>query len=244
MGRGGAGYGCGRLGLLATSSVAALLIGGGLPTAQAAVPCTPNFFQNTSVASVTNSSPNSCIYVVTSTVTGNVTNTSTLTPAGTAYPSTNGITIDNSTVGGAIINQGTITNTLNGVSVTVIFVTNNALVGGGVTNSGTITLSNEIADRSNGIRVSGVSVFSGGVSNTDLIHVVGDITAVGVNIDNVSTFNGGINNSGTISTTSSGDGSYGIYLENVGNFAGSIINSAGGVITASANSANCADGGR
>ncbi len=216
--------------LLASSSVAALLVGGGAPSAFATPNC--NIIQNGgTVAAVTNSSPTgNCIYVENgANVTGNVTNTGTgiLTPTGTAYPSANGITIDNSTIGGAIVNQGVITSTVEATTVNGIVVTNGATVAGGITNSGTIALAAELADRSEGISVSNVAAFTGDISNTNLISIAGNVvSAIGINVSDVTTFTGRITNSGTITVANEyPDYSIGINVENVMAFTGGIANS-------------------
>ena len=118
--KGGVGLGCmrgnrrvgrgGRRLLLASTSVAALLIGGGAPSAFAGT-CAINEVGVT-VGSVTNAAttPN-CINIQNSIVTGNVTNTGTgvITATGATPPTATGITINNSSIGGTISNTGTIT---------------------------------------------------------------------------------------------------------------------------------------
>ncbi len=97
--------------LLASSSLAALLIGSGAPAALAAPNC-KTIQSGGSVAAVSNSSPTgNCILIENgANVTGNVINTSTgvLTTNGTGIPSQTGITISNSTVGGSVSNAGKI----------------------------------------------------------------------------------------------------------------------------------------
>ena len=85
--------------LLATSSVAALLIGGGAPAAWAQ--CAINDV-GTSVGPVSNAAAINCINIQNSTVTGSVTNTGTgtITTTGAAPPTETGITINNSKVTG------------------------------------------------------------------------------------------------------------------------------------------------
>ncbi len=95
-------------GLLASSSVAALLIGGGAPAAFAACAISPV----TNQSSISNSAAINCININGITVTGNVTNTATgtLTPTGGNRPTRTGITVVNdASVGGAVINAGHIT---------------------------------------------------------------------------------------------------------------------------------------
>ena len=94
--------------LLASSSVAALLLGGGPRSALAA--CTINDV-GVNVATVSNSVAIDCVNVQNSTVTGSVTNTGagTLTPVGITPPTATGITINNSKIGGSVSNAGAIT---------------------------------------------------------------------------------------------------------------------------------------
>src|SRR5580704_7426006 len=126
--------------LLGSSSVAALLIGGGAPAAFAQCAISPG----TNQPSVSNSAAINCININGITVTGNVTNTSTgtLTATGFSQPTRTGITINNASVGGAISNAGHITATSGagfGFTGNGILVTNNASVSGGISNSGMIS---------------------------------------------------------------------------------------------------------
>jgi|GEM_PF-786310 len=194
--------------LLATSSVTALLIGGGAPSAYAGAPCQPpgGIAVSGSQGGVSNSAAISCIFIGNATINGSVTNTGTGTidtALGAPSPFPTAITISNSTITGAVSNAGTITATSNG-----ILVTNNATVLGGISNSGTI--SSQLAS---GIFVGGsasgalasvtVSAFSGGITNSGLIGagevgiVVGGLALRGGSVT-ISTFLGGISNSGTI----------------------------------------------
>jgi Autotransporter beta-domain len=171
--------------LLATSSLAALMVAGGASAAFAASCQSQN---GGTSAAVTNSAAITCIDIFdNATVTGNVTNTGTgvITATGAATPTKTGITINSSTIGGAVINNGSITANSNG-----IFVTNNAIVSGGISNSGTISPGN------NGIYVSDVSTFAGGIGNSGTISG----PDVGVAFVDSSTFSGGFSNSGTISS--------------------------------------------
>ena len=155
--------------LLASSSLAALLVGTGAPAAFAQCAISPG----TNQPSVSNSAAINCINIDGITVTGDVTNTGTgtLTATGAGQPSRTGITINNASVGGAVTNAGHITATSgSGISGNGIFLTNNAAVSGGIANSGTITA------RAVGIFVDGfvsvgpiISTFSGGISNSGTI---------------------------------------------------------------------------
>jgi len=85
--------------LLASSSLAALLIGGGAPAAFAQCAISPT----TNQPFVSNAAANNCINIHGISVGGNVTNTSTgmLTTNGAAPPSRTGVTItNNASVGG------------------------------------------------------------------------------------------------------------------------------------------------
>ena len=120
--------------LLASTSVAALLVGTGAPAAFAQCAISPG----TNQSSVSNSAAINCINITGITVTGDVTNTitGTLTAAGASQPTRTGITINNASVGGAVINAGHITASTLGNG---IFVTNDAIVSGGISNNGAIS---------------------------------------------------------------------------------------------------------
>jgi len=190
--------------LLASSSVAALLIGSGASAALATT-CSINDV-GVSVGSVSNSSAINCINIQTSTVTNNVTNaaTGTITAgAPRSPPISTGITINNSSIGGTIFNAGKIIAPTAGNG---IFVTNNATVSGGIVNSGTISAGAGIFVGANAPSRSSVtlSAFSGGITNSGKISGTGNGIFVGANADifssaALSTFSGGIVNSGTIS---------------------------------------------
>ncbi len=178
--------------LLASSSVAALLIGGGASAAFAQCAINPV----TNQTSVSNSAAINCININGITVTGNVTNTGppntgVITATGATAPTRTGITINNASVGGAIVNAGQITASTAGNGITV---NNNATVSGGISNSGTISA----GSFGGGILISGVAQFGtasagGGISNS------GTITAGGgaISLANVTSFYGGIVNTGT-----------------------------------------------
>jgi uncharacterized protein with beta-barrel porin domain len=227
-------------GLLASSSVAALLIGAGAPAAWAAQ-CAIS--PGTNQSSVSNSAAINCININGITVTGSVTNTGsgTLTPTGSNRPTRTGITVvNNASVGGAIVNAGHITTSPSG---TGIFLKNNPSVSGGITNSGTMSVGNGIvmttvaqfgtASAGGGIVNSGTIIaasagiaiglssrlaqtFYGGISNSGTISVGGS----GMNVNTVSTFSGGVSNSGTISA-----GAIAINFANISIFSGGFNNS-------------------
>jgi hypothetical protein len=204
--------------LLATSSVAALLIGTGAPPAYAVQPCEFGGIAvvGASQGSVTNSAPISCIYISNSTINGSVTNAGSGAITTTGPPSSTGITVNNSTVTGAVSNAGTIAASGNGIAIT-----GNASIGGGIGNSGMLSVGGS------GIVVNGPSTFAGGISNSGAITASGN----GINVGSAGLFTSGIVNSasGTITATRFGvgvlvgsTGGPGIY--NVSNFGGGVSN--------------------
>lgn len=223
--------------LLASSSVAALLIGGGAPSAFAQCAISPG----TNQSSVSNSAAINCININGITVTGNVTNTGTgtITATGATAPTRTGITINNASVGGAIVNAGTISAPGGGISISNVAQFGSA--GGGISNSGTITAGGGAISLSNvtsfyggivnagtgtisGVRAIDVefgSLFAGGINNSGTLTT----GSTALRISGISTFQGGITNSGTISGTA------GILVSNGSTFAGGITNS--GTIAAS-----------
>jgi uncharacterized protein with beta-barrel porin domain len=212
--------------LLATSSVAALLIGSGVPAAFAASCETVTGASGT----VTNSIAITCINIQNATVSGNVVNTGsgTITATGNTPPTRTGITINNSTITGAVSNAGTISASGSGNAISVI---NNTTIESGIVDSGTILSSNHgiaigsgstVTKGNTAIRITG-HTFTGGIANA------GTVTGgnFGIVASGVTLFSGGINNSGTISGTAD----YGIELVNVATFLNGITNSSGGLIT-------------
>jgi uncharacterized protein with beta-barrel porin domain len=186
--------------LLVSSSVAALLVGGGVPPALAG-PCAINPVTNQS--SVSNSASINCINISGITVTGNVANTGTITAGG---PTRTGIRITSSSIGGTISNAGAITAAATGDGIGV----RGGAVSGGIVNSGTISAGPM------GIYVHGLSSFAGGISNSGTIS---SANGTGISISGGSSFGGGISNSGTISV-----GANGIVVDD-SIFAGEISNS-------------------
>src|SRR5271156_2950202 len=156
-----------RLGLLASSSLAALLMGGGVPAAFAA-PCQIMDIGVT-VGAISNPNPINCIEIVNSAVGGSVTNQAggALTTNGTALPSRTGISVANSTIsnGGSIVNNGSITAQVNGI----VF-GNNAVITGGISNSGTISAGRKGILVTSGA-IFGTSSAGGGISNSGTISV-------------------------------------------------------------------------
>ena len=189
--------------LLASSSVAALLVAGGAPPAWAG---TCAIAPVTNQSAVSNSGSINCISVSGITVAGNVTNAAT----GVITTTQTGITITNSSIGGTISNAGTISAQHSG-----ILVVGNSTFSGGIANTGMITAG------FTGISVGSNSTFSGGITNSGKISA----TSAGININTVGLFAGGIANTGTITT-----GSTGIYVSSSSTFSGGITNS--GLISA------------
>jgi outer membrane autotransporter protein len=133
-------------------------------------------------------------------------------PNGTTIPC---IAVTNATVTGNVVNAGTITPGV-AASGTGILVSGGA-IGGSVVNSGAITV------HGSGIKVTGVSTFTGGVSNSGSIS--SSVNGVGIIVTNGGTFLGGISNAGTISSFG------GIAVNNETSFAGG-INNAGSISAA------------
>ena len=132
--------------LLASSSVAALLIGGGAPAALADG-CYAAPFPYTNNGTV------HCIVVNNTSFSGNLVNSGT----GTISPGEpTGISVNNSTITGQIFNAGTISAGGPG-----ILIKSNSALTSGISNSGTIS-----AGGDGGIYINGVSTFAGGINNS------------------------------------------------------------------------------
>jgi hypothetical protein len=191
--------------LLASSSVAALLIGGGKPASAAF--CA--ILQDTgTVPSLTNTAPNlNCIYVTNGAgVAGDITNTGGIGSSGSLR---DGIIIDQSaSVGGSIINSGTI-NGAAGMNVG-IYVHDGATLLGDISNGGTISGAPVgLPPRIGGIVVTSAAQFGTGSTGGNIINsgTISLSVATGIVVQNVSSV-GSISNSGTISTT----GAWGILV--------------------------------
>jgi len=194
--------GRGRVGLLLSSSVAALLIGGGAPAAFAA--CANNInaaFDNPS------GNTTACVAVTNTSFTGDITNEGTITPGG--------ITFNNGTITGSIASSGIISGGISLDSASAITSAGTAILITGPTFSGGISNAGTISGATGGIIVSGVTTFSGGISNS------GTITAgfTGIAVNNVSNFSGGITNTGAITANFAGIG-----VTDSATFAGPISN--------------------
>jgi uncharacterized protein with beta-barrel porin domain len=172
--------------LLATSSVAALLVGGALSSAFAAC--------KTSSTSVTSSGPS---------FSGGITN------AGAVCAPENGIVVTGvSTFSGGVTNAGTISAGIIGIDVNNVGAFGSSA--GGISNGGTISVGDTIGYSVFGIYVDAVQSFRGGITNSGLISVTNAVggPATGIYVTGVSTFTGGIHNSGTIDVTGSSFSSY------------------------------------
>jgi uncharacterized protein with beta-barrel porin domain len=240
--------------LLASTSFAALLIGGGTPAALAQC---PTVITGNTTGCVNSAGPLTGIAVTNATVTGDIVNNGTISP--------NGITVDNqSTINGSINSAGAliggvssgglIAGTAVGIVVGVPAVGVPAIpVGGGVfpptfaggiTNSGTITINAggliHAFGRNTGIAVEQLPTFLGGITNS------GTITGAlfGINVDAVAngglalngsgltSFDGGITNTGAMVGPGGlhpGASGIGIQVQGVSTFSGGISNA--GTIT-------------
>jgi uncharacterized protein with beta-barrel porin domain len=191
---------------LTSTSLAALMIGGGAPAALAA-PCINTItgnFDNAAAHTVAN------VCVRNTSFTGNITNEGTISPSGIAF--VNG-TITGFIRSNGVINGGISLDATSKISGTAtdIQIHGPGTFAGGLTNAGSI-----ISTARSGIAITGVPNFAGGVTN------IGTINAhqTGLFIATVSTFSGGVTNSGTIS---SAIGS-GMSAFNVRTFAGDMVN--------------------
>jgi uncharacterized protein with beta-barrel porin domain len=229
--------------LLASSSVAALLIGCGTPSALAA-PCTNTVtaaFDNPIATTVAN------VCVHNTSFTGSITNEGKISPSGIAFQNgtitgkinsagvvNGGISLDatskitatqssieitGTSFTGGISNAGTLSAGKYGIDAYLPTPHANPLFtfSGGITNSGTITVSSSSGD---GIYFRYVPSVFGGISNSGAITSGGG----GINVYTAAQFGstsagGGITNSGTISARTAGIEAY-----NVTTFSGGITN--------------------
>src|SRR5579875_1874978 len=158
-------------GLLATTSVAALLVGGGAPSALAAA-CTNTIgagFDNPSGHTLAN------VCVQNTSFTGNITNEGTISPSGIAF--------QNGTLGGSVQSTGVVAGgialdgsskivaagigTKTGISV------NFSNFSGGISNGGTISVAGTAA--AVGVHVSGVPTFTGDIMNSGTLSAAGTL---------------------------------------------------------------------
>jgi uncharacterized protein with beta-barrel porin domain len=189
----GASYG--RLGsLFASTSLTAIIIAGGVPSAYAA--CNTSYI-NTTSPGCTNPTAITGIAINNSTITSGITNFGTISPNGIVL--TNGSTVageiyDSGTINGGLSLDGTskISSTGNAVSIT------GATFTGGITNGGTIS-----GAGGSGVLIAGFSTFAGGITSTGKISGGSDGIEI-FNNSGVATFSGGITTSGTISAGADG----------------------------------------
>jgi uncharacterized protein YhjY with autotransporter beta-barrel domain len=227
--------------LLASSSVAALLVGGGTPAAFAA--CVNGAGSGSGYDHATGTV--ACIQVKNTSFTGNITNEGTIRPSGIGF--ING-TMSGSILSTGVINGGiSIDGTSKIVSTGIAIKTTGSTFTSGIANAGTISA--HYSD----ILVESASTFTGSISNSGTISAgrgifVLDVAqfgsdfavsgiansgtiaaglATGIVVGRVSTFLGNINNSGTISAAFSGINVFGVSTF-VGNISNSGTISAGG----------------
>jgi fibronectin-binding autotransporter adhesin len=181
--------------LLATTSIAALLLGAATP-AQAGQAVT-----NTTVATVTNPAgqATTSIVITGSTVTGAITNAGTIAPGKVGVDpngSTAALLVENSSVGGGIANTGTIA--VNGANQRPIGIDIvGSIVTGGLANRGTInaTTTNLIAV---GIQIDAASTITGDIVNKGVITASAASGGVATGLSISGSVTGGVVNNGTI----------------------------------------------
>jgi len=210
--------------LLATTSVAALLLGNPLPASAG------QSITNTTVSSVANPQGKSTTSIVISgsTITGAVSNAGTISAG---MPSV--LSIATSTVGGGISNSGTINSTGNGARGVNIGPANSIF--NGIANGQSGVISANGAGQVTALSI-GQDTVSGGVTNNGQITASTTTTALGglADVNGIavfgasSQFSGGINNTGAISvngqqTTSGPAFATGILVQG-GNFSGGVTN--------------------
>jgi uncharacterized protein with beta-barrel porin domain len=202
--------GCFRA-LLASTSVTALLIGGGAPQAFAA--CNTSY-TNTTAAGCSNTATIIGIAINNSTINGTISNSGAISPNGIALRNgstiggTSGGIADSGTIGGGISIDRT--SAVTSYTRTAISISDSAF-SGGIGNAGTIS-----STFGNAIVVDNTATFEGGISNSGTISTpaigFGNSDGNGIWIGGsashttltISTFTGGISNSGTISAGSNG----------------------------------------
>ncbi len=222
--------------LLASSSVAALLVGCGGPAIAA---CYTGPF----TGGYTNSGATPCITVNNTSFTGALGNTGTIAPGPTGIA-----VVNHGTITGQITDSGTISASSHGILIdrtsavsAGAFFSTIAITGptfsGGISNSGSITgnrtailvaaptflggISNSgmVTAFVNGIQIRDGGLFSGGVSNSGTVIAASFQSGGALTVSRMPTFVGGITNSGIIT------GSSGIFVGSVSTFTGGITNS-------------------
>ena len=146
---------------------------------------------------------------VTGNVSGNISNTGTISPGGISFTGgtlTGGINSSGTIIGGISLDQASKIKYTGGDAVDI----HGSTFSGGISNAGTISASQV------GLDIYTVSTYSGGISNTGTISA----GSYGIFFDVIGTLSGGISNAGTISA-----GAIGIVLQNVSDFSGGISNS-------------------
>jgi uncharacterized protein with beta-barrel porin domain len=203
-----------RRSLLASSSLATLLIGVGVPSAWAA--CTQIHAATDNPAGTTVAG-----FCVTNTsFSGSITNEGTISPSG--------VTFTNGTITGGITSTGTISGGISLDKTSKIAATGTAITIGGTGFSGGISNAGTISGTSGPAIVVGSALgfttltsFSGNISNSGIISSANNVA---IDISAVSKFSGNIINTGTISAPTAFLGT-GIAIGEVTSFAGSISNS-------------------
>ncbi len=216
--------------LLASSSVSALLIGGGSPAALAA--CNTSYI-NTTSAGCSNTGSITGIAINNSTITSDINNTGTISP--------NGVSLTNSsTIAGMLNSTGTIGGGISIDASSVITSSGTAaiLIGGGtlqggIKNAGTIAAT---ASSSTAVSLADVQLFTGGITNSGTITSGGNgigvgfakllpnsTTPTGIQVNPIATFTGGVTNTGTVTAATRA-----IWVMAADSFSGDIVNSASG----------------
>ncbi|MBV9754543.1 MAG: hypothetical protein JO188_18635 [Hyphomicrobiales bacterium] len=241
--------------LLASTSLAALLLGMHLPAKAGGISVNNNVPNVSSVSNPANTTVTSII-VNASSLSGAISNAGTITPNFVGGMERAAITVTNSTIGQGIVNSGTIGTNANsaigdgifvsvstissggiantiGITVTStgIFIGQSTVAGGtqaAITNSGTITATSA-ASSADGILVSN-STITGDIVNNSTISATGrDAVGVGVNS---STVTGSVTNAGSISATAQQKSNVGIFITG-STVTGSVTNSGTITVTSS-----------
>ena len=208
--------------LLASCSVAALLIGGGTSVAFAACVNGGGGYNNPTATTI------ACIQVTNTTFTGNITNEGTISPGGitlTGSAMTGSIQDSGPLIAGGISLDSASKITSSATATAAAIVIYGSTFSGGITNGGTISV---LGKSNSGITVATVSTFAGGITNTGTISLTNTNTlpgyaVAGISVYQDSAFSGGITNSGMISAGPAG-GVDGIIVEILTTFAGGITN--------------------
>jgi uncharacterized protein with beta-barrel porin domain len=238
-----------KVGLLLSSSLTALLVGGGASSAWAACVNTIGAAFDNPIAQTT-----PCIAVTATSFAGNITNEGTIAPGG--------INFTNGSITGFISSSGTIAGgiSLDGKSLISSSGTGIAITGptftGGISNSGTISAARAgiLVGAGCSCGSTNIATFAGGIANLGTISAGGPGIFVGAiafgpgSAATISTFTGGISNGGTIAVA--GGTPFGPFSQNAGiavgglallgsanvvNFSGGISNGKNGTISGAGN---------